>query len=278
MLVKDEADVIEPVVRHLCSQVDEVIVADNMSSDDTPAILRGLADSGLPVLVQLDEEPGYWQSDKTTALAKQAHERGHSWVIPCDADEVWYSPNGRLGDVLDGLGPEWLFATAPLYYHVTTAVDDPNEADPTLRLRWRFREPVGIPKVASRLSADLWIGMGNHEAQRGGVQWVHSSGHPPTMPGMVQIRHFPWRSEMQFLRKIRNGAAAYTAAEGMPDRFGEHWRQWRERPDIAVFEWFRSYGFCPNPLEVWHVPDGTDHLLIEDPAPVVRPELWDGTR
>ena len=43
-MVKDEADIIGRVITHLLEQeVDRVIVADNMSSDDTPQILAELA-------------------------------------------------------------------------------------------------------------------------------------------------------------------------------------------------------------------------------------------
>lgn len=40
MLVKDESDIIETTIRHLLWHVDEVIVADNMSTDGTYDILH----------------------------------------------------------------------------------------------------------------------------------------------------------------------------------------------------------------------------------------------
>src|SRR5258706_10050034 len=95
MLVKDESDVIADTVAHLLSQVDEVIVADNLSTDGTRDLLETM-----PVTVIDDREVGYYQSAKMTKLARLALSHGHEWVVPCDADEVWYSLFGRLADVL----------------------------------------------------------------------------------------------------------------------------------------------------------------------------------
>ena len=80
--VKDEADIIGPVVEHMLTQVDHILVADNASTDGTREILREL-----PIEVIDDNEVGYWQEKKTTALAQYARKAGHSWVLPCDADE-----------------------------------------------------------------------------------------------------------------------------------------------------------------------------------------------
>ena len=42
LMVKDEADVIEACLRHLAGQVDQIICADNMSSDGTRERLAAL--------------------------------------------------------------------------------------------------------------------------------------------------------------------------------------------------------------------------------------------
>ena len=96
-MVKDEADIVAATVAHMCGQVDAVIVADNNSTDGTRDIL-----DGLPVTVVDDPDPAYYQSRKMTALAGRARvEFDATWVIPFDADEWWYSPHGRIADVLE---------------------------------------------------------------------------------------------------------------------------------------------------------------------------------
>jgi glycosyltransferase involved in cell wall biosynthesis len=125
-MVRDEADIVGSTVAHMLTQVDHVIVADNGSVDGTRDIL-----ASLDVELVDDPERGYYQSRKMTALAAQARAAGHDWVVPFDADEVWYSPFGRIADVLDGIGVQWLAAPASLYDHV------PAGWSPGRSPRWR---------------------------------------------------------------------------------------------------------------------------------------------
>src|SRR5262245_51477569 len=108
-MVKDEADIIGFTVARMFGQVDEIIIADNGSTDGTRELLEQL-----PVQLVDDPDPAYYQSRKMTDLAARAAAAGAEWVIPFDADEVWYSPFGRISDVLHGQ-PTSAIATADLY-------------------------------------------------------------------------------------------------------------------------------------------------------------------
>lgn len=262
MLVKDEGDVVLHTVLHLLEQVDEVLALDNLSTDGTSEILRDLAREHDELHVDSDDEVGYFQSQKTTALAQQALARGHEWVVPCDADEVWFSPFGRLGDVLSELDGDWLFATAALYDHIGTH-DDPPYANPLERIGWRFLEPGKLPKVAARTHRSLEIEMGNHGASMVAPGRVRSNGSPPTMTGRLQIRHFSWRSEDQYLRKITNGYRAYAAAPDLKP-YGEHWKMFGAPESEAFDDRVRAH------FRRWfYVADLRDRVdLIYDPAPL----------
>ena len=83
-MVKNEQDIVGPIIEHMVGQVDHVIVADNMSTDDTRAILNDFGDS---ITVIDDLDPAYEQSKKMSALAQQALLLGAEWVVPFDADE-----------------------------------------------------------------------------------------------------------------------------------------------------------------------------------------------
>ncbi len=75
--------------------------------------------------------------------------------------------------------------------------------------------------------------------------------------GLV-VRHFSWRSAEQYVRKIRNGEAAYAATD-LPFSTGEHWRRWVGKPDEAIVESFFQWFHFDDPRQ--------DDTLIYDPAP-----------
>ena len=246
-MVKDEADIVAATVAHMCGQVDAVIVADNCSTDGT----RDLLD-GLPVTVVDDPDPAYYQSRKMTALAEMARvEFDATWVVPFDADEWWYSPHGRIADVLEQHSSH--VATAALYDHVATGAD-PDVDDPVKRTGWRRRTPAPLPKVAARCAPDLVIAQGNHDA-------IYDT---PTdrIDGLLVVRHFPYRSPEQMARKARNGAEAYAATD-LPEDAGAHWRAYHQlmvaHGDEAIHDVFRMWFWTADPT--------TDPTLIYDPAP-----------
>lgn len=278
MLIKDELDVVADTVRHLLAELDAVIVADNLSTDGTREALDRLAGADGRLEVVDDGEVGYWQSRKTTALAMLALELGHRWVVPCDADEFWYAPDGRrVADYLDGLGRDVMVVEAEMHHHLATALDPPEACAPCAgtggldagdgrrvqcpgcaglgrfdvfrRLGWRQRQRAAMGKVACRLRPDLVIEAGNHGAR--------TTGTALRVRGL-SIRHYPWRSAGQYLRKIRNGEAAYAATD-LPADVGAHWRAYAGQPDEAIEAWFWEWGYARDPH--------ADDSLIYDPAP-----------
>lgn len=247
-MVRDEADVIEATVRHMASQVDRLIVADNGSVDGTTEILHALADE-LPLHVVDDPEVGYYQSRKITVLAARAGHEGAAWVVPFDADEAWYSPHGRIADVLAEHHLASI-AAAELYDHVPTG-QDTADGDHLDRITWRRREAAALPKVAVRPYPRVNIHQGNHGADFGG-----------RVDGLLVVRHYPYRSTEQFVSKARNGAAAYAATD-LPYSEGQHWRDYGALLDgggpEVLHDVFRRHFWVHDPTAR---PD-----LICDPCP-----------
>lgn len=247
--VKDEADIIRPVVEHMLTQVNWVLIADNGSTDGTRDILADLERDcdDASVYVVDDPEVGYFQSRQMSALAARAATLGAAWVVPFDADEWWYSPFGRIADVLEDQ-PAACVATAELYDHVATG-EDPDDPNPVTRIQWRRQEPAALPKVAARTRPAVTIHQGNHGAD-----------HGQRVDGLLVVRHFPYRSVEQFICKVRNGAAAYAATD-LPEHQGQHWRDYGRLlesggPD-ALADVFRTWFWQPHPTKD----------LIRDPAP-----------
>lgn len=253
-MARDEADAIEGTMRHMASEVDHLLVADNLSTDGTRQILDRLTDD-LPLTVVDDPDPGYEQSRKMSALAARAAEMGATWIVPFDADELWVAPH-RIADVLAGL--DCSIAYAALYNHLRTAVDE-DDADPFRSMVWRQPKPAPLPKVAFRWEPGSVIHQGNHGVTRpsGGI------GVPA-----LEIRHFPVRSAEQFARKAINGYRAYLATD-LPESEGAHWRAWgrlyEQGGEELLHRVYREHWWYLSPVDVG---------LRHDPAPYLR---WQGS-
>ena len=254
MLVKDEADIVGDTIRHLLDEVDHVYVLDNLSTDGSREIIAELKRGGRITLFD-DDEVGHWQSEKTTRVALRALEEGFDWVVPCDADEWWEAEDGRrLADFLGGQTTDTYIVSAPLFNYVPTAVDPP-DGSPFDRLGWRLREPRPQPKVAARLLPELVIAEGNHAADYTRRRRLSRRPRYQTTDGLV-VRHFTWRTPDQYLRKIRNGVAAYAATD-LPPTLGWHWRMWEGADDEAIRAHFLEHFFKTNPA--------SDESLVYDP-------------
>jgi len=217
-MVRDEADVIGYTVEHLLAEgIGRVLIADNGSVDGTGEILRDLG-KALPVTVVHDRLVPYEQGVKMTRLARCAAAAGAAWVIPCDADELWYSPDGRpLAEVLRTA--ECGVAVAPMWNQLPGDDDDPTEPNPYLRMRSRAEASEGVVKVAFRAHPWARLVPGNHAVR-----------HPGKREQLLAIRQVPWRSPDQIARKCSQGAVAL-AESHLPADFGRHWHEFANLTD-----------------------------------------------
>src|SRR5437868_13045546 len=92
-IVKNEADVIEPFVRHARAWTDHHLVFDHDSTDGTREILGRLIAEGLPLTVFTDTALGNLQQARSNHLTRiAAREFAADWVLPLDADEFISGP------------------------------------------------------------------------------------------------------------------------------------------------------------------------------------------
>ncbi|MBB5848789.1 glycosyltransferase family 2 protein [Micrococcus endophyticus] len=247
-MVREEADVIERSVRHLADQgIPHIVVVDNGSKDATPDILRRLTGEIPGLVVGADREPAYVQSAKMTRLADLASAAGATWVVPFDADELWFGAEGTLAEALAA-------ADAPVLRAVMhNAFPAADGSGPLLDTTAHFDV-----KVAFRPRSGAVLEMGNHEVLRPGVR---AEG--------LRILHLPWRSFEQFARKSRTGAQAIALADTSEDK-AYHWRRLGALDDDALrAAWEALLAGQPLTDAAWY-PRGTLRPLRAD-----APTRWD---
>lgn len=239
-MVKNEQDIIKHVIEHTLTQVDRVIVADNMSSDDTRDILEliALEDDRLSIID--DNDPAYEQSRKMTKLANQAISLGADYVVPFDADEYWHAPNHDTIKEAIEQSPAKIFP-AVMHNFIPTGADDPDEPNPFKRIQWRRKENNPLVKVAGKAWAGMVIEQGNHNITYP-EDFVHGWDEQ-----LLAVRHYPYRSGEQFVRKAIQGNDALKITD-LPYESGQHWRDYaaianasgNEALEEVFLEWFYS--------------------------------------
>lgn len=240
---RNENDIIEWSIRRMLRQVDHVIVGDD-STDGSETILQRLVDEGLPLTVVWDDEPAYHQPDVVKRLMLQARDAGAVWAVPFDLDEAWTADVGRIADRLAQLPDSVLIATARNMNHVATARDDPADPDPMHRMGWRSREMLPLMKVAVRIRDDVRMAHGNHAAA------FDDEPLPPAVNGVLESRHFPYRSPEQFTKRVLDNwpdlkASGLARSHGTHIWvYGEHYEQFGAD---GLRDWFYSGMFEREP-------------------------------
>jgi hypothetical protein len=242
-MVRDEIDILPYTITHLFNEgLDHFIVADNRSVDGTREWLLN-ATTTFPLLVVNDEIVGYHQAKKMTALLHEAVTLGADWVIPFDADELWYDAEGITVKERIEQGWDTDLLEIGQWVHYTTSGDDQNEPNPFLRMPYRDPEMSRLSKVIVRAADDVALTQGNHQAR---AERPLNIIRPP-----IQIEHFPWRGPEHYERKIRNGIEAYDAAPEQSVYEAQHWRAparvLREQGPAALREmYFRNCHDLPG--------------------------------
>ncbi|RWZ68708.1 glycosyltransferase family 2 protein [Labedella populi] len=216
LMVRDEADIIAPMLEHHLAQgIDLILVTDNGSVDGTREIIENYVGTGR---VLLSEDPRHekQQSTVVTAMAREAYEKhGADWVINADADEFWLAVDRRqtLKQAFEGIPQSVVTFHAP----VTDMTGIPARQGAGIRrLRWRdHRSPRNLWKrtgLHAHATPDaVHIGSSTVEVIQGNHNVNLKPGGEVPVGSLVEVLHFPWRSWAQYGGKVERSGAAYAA-------------------------------------------------------------------
>lgn len=240
VMVRDEADIIAPMLDHHIRQgIDVFIVTDNGSVDGTTQILEEYAAKGI---IELRHDPVHrkQQSVVVTQMARDAASvYGADWVLNADADEFWgpVNPELTLRDAFAHIDKGIQSFTV----NVTDLIGEPALRGSGLqRLVYRdMRTTAELNQVGLHAHAThdaVHIGdptidviQGNHFVS------LESLGAPPTEYA-IEVLHVPWRSWAQYSRKVENSGRAYLASDGLKPSPNHHgMRDFRRLQENTLF-------------------------------------------
>ena len=202
LVVRDEVDLVETWLRyHLARGVELVIATDHRSVDGTTDVLREYERDGRVVLLREDGDV-FRQAEWMTHMSRLAVSHGADWVIPSDADELWWPRRGSFAEILGSVPSRFGVVRGLMRHFVLRSGDEPFferltvRARPTTDLSSPYHAQV---KVAHRAVPDAVVAVGNHDVEGTGLR-VLRDWFP------LEVFHFPLRDEQQleakFLRRV----------------------------------------------------------------------------
>lgn len=213
----DEADIVEPFIRHHAALLDLHIVLDGGSSDGTLDILRALHAEGLALQVYQAQSPIFLEQSYNSGLYRLALAEGADWVMFLDGDELLVVRGAARPHEVMALVPDGVTCLRLDAYDYARPVPAPG-AHPFTALR-RRRRVADTPKIAVRRldPARVSVYAGNHLAFIDGIE---EAGLPQDR---LRIAHVPDRSPMQVARKtILARLKPIASGEGAGAHFGTH--------------------------------------------------------
>ncbi|HEY4172394.1 MAG TPA: glycosyltransferase family 2 protein, partial [Rhodopila sp.] len=228
-MVKNEQDIIEPMLRHNAALLDAMIVLDNGSVDDTRTIAMSLARELGNVVVTDSAQFGYTQGERMTRLLHTTQSAYFAdFVLFLDADEfIGATSRTAFHAELMKIPPGGFGAIA--WRNYVLAGDAPI-TDPPRGLEHR-RQVEGLPAYKSVLRLDgafypdLAVNRGSHAVTRTGGPL------PGVMLPDLPLWHFPIRGHAQLTAKALVGWLACLAANPRAAETVQsyHWRGMYQR-------------------------------------------------
>ena len=256
-VAKNEADIIETMIRHNLCYLDRLRIVDNGSADSTAFIVRRLQDEfGERLELKQDAQHGHQQTkiiNETLCDTKFTKDAGQ--IVLLDADEFIKADRDHFRTTLmEKRSPILL----PWVSYIPSSEDDQTEVNPIARIRHRkAREKPQFFKVTvpSELLGRSWVRPGSHS-----IRSKMPGFESEQMPGL-SLAHYPVRTCEQLISKVLIGTWNIRLRHSKTK--GEA-KQWREIADRIVSGWL--------PTEA-DLQDLSLNYLSKKPSPILLEPL-----
>ena len=214
-VVRNAADIIAiNLLHHFSSGIDAMYVVDHKSADGTDAVLARAARRFPLRWTRYDGH--FVQGEILTELARLAQREGADWIVPIDADEFWWTPQGDLRSQLAAIDAAAINCGV-VHFVQRRDVDEPRQqglltmtrrpekevgalVDAHELVRSRRAAFVEVPFPAKwivRSSPSLEIRRGSHE-----VFGVHGRS---VQSNEIQCLHAPLRAKSVLGGRVEHG-------------------------------------------------------------------------
>lgn len=273
MMVRNEADLVATNIRyHASVGITDFFVIDNGSTDRTPDILAVLADE-VPGLRWTRDDGPYRQAALTTALAHEAHRAGADWVVPIDADEIWFPGRAGFAAALADTGAAALEVQLLTFVQRRDVIDCAEGCLTTMTRRVdrprayagaragvesgeiAFVEMAYPAKWVSRSAAGLTITPGNHA--------VDGLDGTRTESSVIQCLHAPLRARSLLNAKAEQGRRLREIGAG--HEAGWHVQRWTDLDDAGrLYDDWAANSWAMDGADAVIEPGGGPRPVVHD--------------
>lgn len=206
-MVKDEADIIYYWLLYYYNRgIRNFYIIDNNSTDGTRELIQCFYNqhSDIRAYLEIDEEIAYWQYRKINRLAERAVKEGCDWILPVDADELFFveGSNQSIPELLSSY-PDSDVLVFEWWHYRPSLSDNREQVNPFQRITHRDRlQNSSHTKIFCRYQEGMEICQGNHQ--------LHSNdGWKIDLLKNGYHAHFKVRSKEQLKKKVLNFGKAY---------------------------------------------------------------------